>query len=57
VSLETVYDWLDSLNYHFIYDPEFPLEAFETVRSANAKAVRPERPGQAPPLPSADPPV
>jgi S1-C subfamily serine protease len=48
VSLETVYDWLDSLNYHFIYDPEFPLEAFETVRSANAKAVRPERPGQAP---------
>lgn len=33
VSLETVYDWLDSLNYHFIYDPEFPLEAFELVQS------------------------
>ena len=48
VSLETVYDWLDSLNYHFIYDPEFPLEAFEAVRSANAKSVRAERPGQAP---------
>jgi S1-C subfamily serine protease len=48
VSLETVYDWLDSLNYHFIYDPEFPLEAFESVRSANAKSVPAERPGQAP---------
>jgi S1-C subfamily serine protease len=48
VSLETVYDWLDSLNYHFIYDPEFPLEAFEAVRSANAKSVPPERAGQAP---------
>ena len=48
VSLETVYDWLDSLNYHFIYDPEFPLEAFEAVRSANAKAVPPARAGQAP---------
>ena len=48
VSLETVYDWLDSLNYHFIYDPEFPLEAFEAVRSANAKSVPPGRAGQAP---------
>jgi S1-C subfamily serine protease len=33
VSLETVYDWLDSLNYNFIYDPEFPLEAFENLRT------------------------
>ena len=48
VSLETVYDWLDSLNYHFIYDPEFPLEAFEAVRSANAKSAPPQRAGQAP---------
>jgi len=48
VSLETVYDWLDTLNYHFIYDPEFPLEAFEAVRSANAKSVPPGRTGQAP---------
>jgi len=48
VSLETVYDWLDSLNYHFIYDPEFPLEAFEAVRSANAKSAPPGRAGQAP---------
>ncbi len=30
VSLETVYDWLDGLNYQFIYDPEYPLEAFES---------------------------
>ena len=36
VSLESVYDWLDSLNYHFIYDPEFPLEAFESLRSVRA---------------------
>jgi len=48
VSLESVYDWLDSLNYHFIYDPEFPLEAFEAVRSANAKSVPAEKAGQAP---------
>jgi len=48
VSLDTVYDWLDSLNYHFIYDPEFPLEAFEATRSTSAKAARTERPGQAP---------
>ena len=33
VSLDTVYDWLDSLNYNFIYDPEFPLEAFEAQRT------------------------
>jgi S1-C subfamily serine protease len=38
VSLETVYDWLDGLNYHFIYDPEYPLEAFESSRSTHAKA-------------------
>jgi S1-C subfamily serine protease len=37
VSLESVYDWLDSLNYQFIYDPEYPLEAFEAVHSARAK--------------------
>jgi hypothetical protein len=48
VSLDTVYDWLDSLNYHFIYDPEFPLEAFEAARSTNPKPARTERPGQAP---------
>jgi S1-C subfamily serine protease len=30
VSLETVYDWLDDLNYQFIYDPEYPLEAYES---------------------------
>jgi len=40
VSLESVYDWLDSMNYHFIYDPEFPLEAFEAVRSARATPAR-----------------
>jgi len=50
VPLDSVYDWLDSLNYHFIYDPEFPLEAFEAVRSANAKAAPGGRP--APSLPS-----
>jgi S1-C subfamily serine protease len=48
VSLETVYDWLDSLNYHFIYDPEFPLEAFEAVRSTHAKGAPLLRPGQRP---------
>ena len=52
VSLETVYDWLDSLNYHFIYDPEFPLEAFEAVRSANAKRVPADRRPPAPPSPT-----
>jgi hypothetical protein len=30
VSLETVYDWLDDLHYQFIYDPEYPLEAYES---------------------------
>ena len=39
VSLETVYDWLDGLNYHFIYDPEYPLEAFESSRSTHAKTA------------------
>jgi S1-C subfamily serine protease len=34
VSLDTVYDWLDSLDYNFIYDPEFPLEAFEAQRTS-----------------------
>jgi S1-C subfamily serine protease len=48
VSLETVYDWLDSLNYHFIYDPEFPLEAFESVRPTHAKGAPVLRPGQRP---------
>jgi S1-C subfamily serine protease len=48
VSLETVYDWLDSLHYHFIYDPEFPLEAFETARPAHAKGAPALRPGQRP---------
>jgi len=28
VSLETVYDWLDELHYQFLYDPEYPLEAY-----------------------------
>jgi hypothetical protein len=48
VSLETVYDWLDSLNYQFLYDPEFPLEAFESVRHAHAKAAPALLPGQRP---------
>jgi S1-C subfamily serine protease len=51
VSLETVFDWLDSLNYHFIYDPEFPLEAFESVRSAKLATPPAACPG--PPQPSA----
>jgi S1-C subfamily serine protease len=46
VSLETVYDWLDALNYHFIYDPEFPLEAFESVRSAKARSLPAAPPGK-----------
>jgi S1-C subfamily serine protease len=48
VSLETVYDWLDSLNYHFIYDPEFPLEAFESVRPTHAKGAPALPKGQRP---------
>jgi S1-C subfamily serine protease len=50
VSLDTVYDWLDSLNYHFIYDPEFPLEAFEgLLRTPRiAPSPRPEPPQPAP---------
>jgi S1-C subfamily serine protease len=48
VSLETVYDWLDSLHYHFIYDPEFPLEAFESARPGPAPAARALLPGQRP---------
>jgi len=48
VSLETVYDWLDSLNYHFIYDPEFPLEAFESIRPSHAKGAPALRAGQRP---------
>jgi hypothetical protein len=43
VSLDTVYDWLDSLNYNFIYDPEFPLEAFEALRTTRpTETARPE---------------
>lgn len=38
VSLETVFDWLDELHYQFIYDPEYPLAAFES--SADAKPLR-----------------
>jgi S1-C subfamily serine protease len=48
VSLETVYDWLDSLNYHFIYDPEYPLEAFESVRPAHPTTPPLPRAGQRP---------
>lgn len=46
VSLESVYDWLDGLGYQFVYDPEFPLEALETVRSAShpAPPAGPEKP-------------
>ena len=49
VSLETVYDWLDSLNYNFIYDPEFPLEVFEDLRRIKpSPSPRPEPPMPAP---------
>jgi S1-C subfamily serine protease len=33
VSMETVYDWLDSLHYQFIYDPSFTVEACERARA------------------------
>jgi S1-C subfamily serine protease len=49
VSLETVYDWLDALDYRFIYDPEFPLEAFEELRTSKAaSSARPEPPAPSP---------
>jgi hypothetical protein len=47
VSLETVYDWLDDLHYQFIYDPEYPLEAYESnpalqpLRGATGRAPSP----------------
>ncbi|MFN3486145.1 MAG: trypsin-like peptidase domain-containing protein [Planctomycetota bacterium] len=34
VSLETVYDWLDALQYRFVYDPDATIEACESARSA-----------------------
>lgn len=33
-SLDTVYDWLDSLHYGFIYDPSLTREACEAARRA-----------------------
>jgi S1-C subfamily serine protease len=33
VSMETVYDWLDSLHFQFIYDPSFTIEACERARA------------------------
>jgi len=33
VSMETVYDWLDSLHYQFIYDASFTIEACEEARA------------------------
>ncbi len=33
VSLEQVYDWLDTLNLQCVYDPEYPLEAYEVLRT------------------------
>jgi len=50
VSLDSVYDWLDSLNYNFIYDPEFPLEAFEALHTPRAPSpsIRPEASSPAP---------
>jgi S1-C subfamily serine protease len=32
-SLETVYDWLDTLHYQFIYDPAYTIEACEAARA------------------------
>jgi len=49
VSLDTVYDWLDSLNYNFIYDPEFPLEAFEAQRSSTPEEPAKPMPAQTAP--------
>jgi len=33
VSMETIYDWLDSLHYQFIYDPAFTIQACEAARA------------------------
>jgi hypothetical protein len=33
VSLDQVYDWLDALGLQCVYDPEYPLESYETLRA------------------------
>jgi S1-C subfamily serine protease len=38
VSMETVYDWLDSLHYQFVYDPAFTIEACERARAEDLPA-------------------
>ena len=38
VSMEMVYDWLDSLHYQFIYDPVFTVEACERARAEDLLA-------------------
>jgi len=40
VSLESVYDWLDSLHYRFVYDPAATLEACEREREAAGPGPR-----------------
>lgn len=47
VSLETVYDWLDALQYRFVYDPSATIEACENARSAPDPAA-PAGPGARP---------
>jgi S1-C subfamily serine protease len=36
VSMETIYDWLDSLGFQFLYDPSFSVEACERARAERA---------------------
>jgi S1-C subfamily serine protease len=40
VSLESVYDWLDSLHYRFVYDPQASIEACERTREPAPPAPR-----------------
>jgi S1-C subfamily serine protease len=41
VSLESVYDWLDSLHYQFVYDPASPPDSGEHARIRTAPATPP----------------